>query len=241
MKVNKANVMVNKDTGKRLTLRETRELKKDGTYKEQAISLAEYEQLQKSKSRSKQKKQHNAKVAVLKKRKAKIEKRREIRKYNFGINKRFSKKIYHTVISENALTNNDGKVLFDVEGIHTMGNGKLEPRHNKYHFKVTDKTEFLEYLQIGVLASVQTKKGRRRIMITDISKPRAENKKEQTEKYNDVVGIYRTTWINVIKELEKAGEINSSSRFCGREVAQYAKESQQTYRKPASNVDKSTE
>lgn len=216
--------MINILTGKRPTLKETKEFKEKGIYKKIVLDENAYDKFSKMPFI----KQKETIDRIIGNNKQKTDNRRNNRHNNrnnyrnkaHSNNKqklvhqeRYVKELKHQVISDNNLKNKNGEVLFEVVGIHSKGDGVLEPYLNEYHFKVTDKTAMKEFVQVGALAKVRTKFGFKRVLITQVIKPRSEKRIEEVKNLSYVYEIYNYTWINMIKMLERKGIIKENATF----------------------------
>lgn len=215
--------MINILTGKRPTLKETKEFKEKGIYKRIVLDEKSYERFSKMPFI----KQKESIDRILGNNKKNNDRRHNNRQKNNRRNhnshsnnnhklvhrERYVKELKHQVISDDNLTNKNGEVLFEIVGIHSKGDGILEPYLNEYHFRVNERTVRKEFVQVGALAKVRTKFGYKRIMITQVIKPRSEKRIEEVKNLNYVYEIYNYTWINMIKMLESKGIIKENATF----------------------------
>lgn len=230
----KDNTKINILTGKRPTLSETRGLKQNKLYNKLIVTESEYNQFL-NMSLEKQKARIEKLTALIEKKtkpkKVKKAPKENKKKKEFKDNKPFNKNVKHHVKHKHKekhddpfkkrllpsfkntseMLNSNGEILFEVLGIHTRGDGVLEPKMREYHWKVTTDTDNLVNLQVGTMATVKTKFGMKRIVITKVIKPRTEKRIQEVKQLNSVHQLSRVTWFNIIELLESKGMIKKNA------------------------------
>lgn len=213
-------VNLNLLTGKRPTLAETRKFKAEGVYGEMVVNETKYKQFHKlSKEQQQTKidkilKRHRSTLGKKNSHSNNVQKsihRNMVEKRERKMNKDI--KPIKPIVPFEKLKNKNGDILFEIVGIHSKGTGRLEPYLNEYHFHVTEKTNDVEYLQVGAMALVDTKLGFKRILITKIIKPRSEERMKEVRKFQHTRKIIPETWIRQVKNLERLGKIKPNATF----------------------------
>lgn len=226
----KDNTKINILTGKRPSLRETRDLKDKGIYKKIVLDVSSYNKF-KNMSEEKQKealkrilkplnKASKPKKKMKKRVAKKVKNKQEIKTSKGGrsinsilktlrvaresrkLKNDFDKPLGIALDTESKIKNKNGEILFEVVGIHSRGEGVLDPKLREFHFMVSEETIGYKYLQVGALAKVVTKFGFKRILITKVIKPRSEKRVEEVKQLAHVFEVYNKTWINVLETLE---------------------------------------
>lgn len=185
--------LVNKKTGKRLTLKETKKLKKEGIYEENTIKRSEYLKLHNINTKPKKSKKQRKIESLKKNDRGKYYYKRYTRpshKLNaLPSGFKIADKNYDTVP-----TNSNDDILFEVYGIHIWSGKKLEPHRRVFKFKATKFTKGIKYLQKGIECTVENKKGFSKIMVVKIVKPRSKKRIEEVSRLKPVIDVSKLIW-----------------------------------------------